>query len=332
MGVTIGDPTAGAGVDESRAVVLEDVLRTPKSPRLPIRLSGKDKGGASKGKGPLLPTHDAFDPKKAPALHVGDDCILDIPDESSTMLSPVGLGEGLVQCDLERVWGGFGRGPWMTEHIGFRLYKAGTDELILSARKRGSEYLISAYTDENHDNNYCAVLSGNFMKTDFRLYSRWCTHCEPNASPYSCQSVKALAEIGGVIYEKNLKGDCPRRISFAMPQVGPKAATFCPTCGEQGMVEKFLGGEWDEMEAFASKPPKWSEEKQRFEGGFTDRVKVASVRNYQLVSTGHGADKVILQFGKRGKKKYSLDFHHPFSPIQAFAAAITSFEAWGVCT
>jgi len=158
MGVTIGDPTAGAGVDGSRAVVLEDVLRTPKSPRLPIRLSGKDKGGASKGKGPLLPTHDAFDPKKAPALHVGDDCILDIPDESSTMLSPVGLGEGLVQCDLERVWGGFGRGPWMTEHIGFRLYKAGTDELILSARKRGSEYLISAYTDENHDNNYCAVL------------------------------------------------------------------------------------------------------------------------------------------------------------------------------
>jgi len=34
-----------------------------------------------------------------------------------------------------------------------------------------------------------------------------------------------------------------------------------------------------------------------------------------------------LQFGKFGKHRYALDFQYPLSPIQAFATAISSFEA-----
>ena len=56
------------------------------------------------------------------------------------------------------------------------------------------------------------------------------------------------------------------------------------------------------------------------------------MRNFQLVLPAETGEEVLLQFGKSGKHRYSLDFSAPLAPVEAFAAAITSFEAWGLYT
>jgi len=41
--------------------------------------------------------------------------------------------------------------------------------------------------------------------------------------------------------------------------------------------------------------------------------------------------RVILQFGRTGDDTFTLDFEHPMTPLQAFAVALTSFDAKLAC-
>ena len=60
-----------------------------------------------------------------------------------------------MKCDLERVKRGVLHGG---ETTSFLMYVAGTDELILSAKKKGNEWFLSSYTANQSDQNHCAVL------------------------------------------------------------------------------------------------------------------------------------------------------------------------------
>ena len=70
---------------------------------------------------------------------------------------------------------------------------------------------------------------------------------------------------------------------------------------------------------------------------FKGRVTVASVKNFQLVlhrkKVGlFGGDrtverKTILQFGRIGADKFTMDFRYPMSPLQAFGIVLAAFEA-----
>ena len=98
-----------------------------------------------------------------------EECVVDIPDASDAMLCPVPSEFGMVSFDIERIWGGFGTGPWLTEQLGMKLYRAGTDELVLSAKRRGADYLISTFADNPRNANHFAVLRSNVTRTEFRL-------------------------------------------------------------------------------------------------------------------------------------------------------------------
>ena len=113
-------------------------------------------------------------------------------------------------------------------------------------------------------------------------------------------------------------------------------------------------------EVFITRKPVWSEELKGWtlwwigrmicSLKFKGRVKKASKRNFQLIlreDSGDSSRRVIVEwfrvlatiyvcFGKVSSKKYSLDYAAPLSSIQAFAAALTSFQkkklaAWSVC-
>eukprot|EP00873_Tetraselmis_striata_P045567 jgi/Tetstr1/465831/TSEL_010451.t1 len=256
-----------------------------------------------------------------------DASVIDIPDFSVLNIRPAERGLGLVKCDLERTQNPFAKGGLFgAESTGFRMFVAGTDELILSAKKKGNEYLISSYSDQ-HNQNHCAVLAWNSWKTEFFLASRWCELCEPAATPFTCNTPPGEREVlAAILYEKNYRGDCPKKFTVVVPKVSRQGQreVFCPR-RKKGLVECFDSGDWADITPFTTKPPKWSEAKQRFEGGFTDRVKVASTRNFILQKAGKAES--WLQFGKFGKHRYALDFQYPLSPIQAFATAISSFEA-----
>ena len=58
---------------------------------------------------------------------------------------------------------------------------------------------------------------------------------------------------------------------------------------------------------------------------YCGRVTVQSVKNFQIVDP-KDPDTVLLQAGKRGKNLFVVDFRYPFSPAQAFALVLSSYD------
>uniref|UniRef100_A0A5S6QEA1 WD_REPEATS_REGION domain-containing protein n=1 Tax=Trichuris muris TaxID=70415 RepID=A0A5S6QEA1_TRIMR len=67
-------------------------------------------------------------------------------------------------------------------------------------------------------------------------------------------------------------------------------------------------------------PPDWNRNLDIFQLDFGGRVTRQSVKNFMI---NHN-DQQILQFGRTGGSSFVLDFESPFSPVQAFALALTS--------
>lgn len=58
---------------------------------------------------------------------------------------------------------------------------------------------------------------------------------------------------------------------------------------------------------------------------FNNRVQVQSIKNVQIIDPNR-PEVVLLQSGKVGKNAFILDFSFPFSPLQAFAFALSGFD------
>ena len=52
---------------------------------------------------------------------------------------------------------------------------------------------------------------------------------------------------------------------------------------------------------------------------------MSSVKNFQLFSDATGED-TVLQFGRVGKEKFTMDVTYPLSPVQAFAIVLASMD------
>lgn len=90
--------------------------------------------------------------------------------------------------------------------------------------------------------------------------------------------------------------------------------------------------EQSQLLLFRTKQPVWNEDLQAWTLNFDGRVKKASKKNFLLetqdvfhLENEFGADTEQLRFGKVRKNVYSLDFKYPFSPVQAFGCALTTF-------
>ena len=66
-------------------------------------------------------------------------------------------------------------------------------------------------------------------------------------------------------------------------------------------------------------------EKGNYRLNFHGRVKLPSVKNYQLVPATD-ISNVWTQFGKVNEDDFHLDFKAPLTPLLAFAAAISQFD------
>ena len=130
-------------------------------------------------------------------------------------------------------------------------------------------------------------------------------------------------ELAAVTYERNLKGDCPRKLTLVTrgtDEKGKRAPAPAPsTADASGLLEALRAGQWQALRTYATKAPRWNPNLGRYEASFTDRIKQASVRNFQLVLPAETGEEVLLQFGKSGKHRYSLDFSAPLAPVEARA-------------
>jgi hypothetical protein len=76
-----------------------------------------------------------------------------------------------------------------------------------------------------------------------------------------------------------------------------------------------------------NKSPHWNEGLRCWCLNFRGRVKLASVKNFQLVLADDGDARVVMQFGKVDKDAFVLDFNpRALSAVQAFAVALSTFD------
>lgn len=137
-------------------------------------------------------------------------------------------------------------------------------------------------------------------------------------------------EMGVVSFEFDSGG--PSRIEAYLPFVSPSGlpSIWQPREEEQGMeaaVEAMggaVGGKAPErLMTLRNKVPKWDETHCGHVLNFNGRVTESSVKNFQLVCAQLEDDEeVVLQFGRVGKNRFTLDLRYPLSPFQAFGVAV----------
>lgn len=200
---------------------------------------------------------------------------------------------------------------------------------LLAGKKRAnsqtSNYLISMNQDELSTRNpaYLGKLRSNFLGTQFVIYDTGLDPAKKTATPETIRE-----ELGVALYESNLltnKG--PRKMRVLLPFVNlqNERLEWKPTRKEESMGERYQAGDTAGMMTFFNKPPKWNDHIQAFVLNFNGRVDRASVKNFQLIDD-QDENTVYLQFGRVGDKDFNLDFQWPFSPLQAFAIALSSFD------
>merc|ERR1712226_858332 len=176
-------------------------------------------------------------------------------------------------------------------------------------------------------------LRSNFLGLEFVAYG---TGLNPKKIDPTMQQVHAIQlarqELIAVQYSSSLWGSKPRgprKMSAVIPRVQPSGERLvCRTLHPEteGLLALSRSGNNSNLiDCYQNKPPKWNDHIGAFVLNFNKRVTQASVKNFQLTSS-EDPDTVYLQFGRVGKDVFNMDFRHPFSPFQAFAICLSSFD------
>lgn len=239
-----------------------------------------------------------------------------------------------VQCRVERE-----KGLLSKMNQVYFLFLESNNQFLLAARKRSKKsksanYLISLDKKDlsRSGSNYVGKLRSNFIGTEFVFYDRGenpevaFQNVPEGGEPDP--NVVVRQELGGVIYAANVLGwKGPRKMKIVIPAVvdADRRAIWQPMRNEESMVEKFKVNQLEDLVALQNKSPVWNEETKSYVLNFHNRVKQASVKNFQ-VCFPDDTDTVLMQFGRVSGGVFSLDFSYPLSLFQAFCIALSSFD------
>ena len=179
---------------------------------------------------------------------------------------------------------------------------------------------------------YLGKLRSNFLGTEFTIYDDG-INPKHARNPFKARDKSVRKELGAVVYQQNVLGSKgPRTMRAGMPQLDADGGipVFRET-KHDNIVEKFKRDPGDEgLYELINKPPRWDERIGEHVLNFKGRVTCASVKNFQFVRKGD-LEHVLLQFGKIGKHEFTMDFAHPFTPLQAFAMSLSSIDSKKAC-
>ncbi|KAI8341649.1 tubby C-terminal-like domain-containing protein [Chlamydoabsidia padenii] len=174
----------------------------------------------------------------------------------------------------------------------------------------------------------------NFLGTSFCIYSHG-THPDKKKEQGS-NSNKELPireELGAVLYDPNILGfKGPRKMTILMHTLtrDGKRPEFRPESESETLLAKYRDGHAKDLLVLHNKSPQWNEETQSFVLNFSGRVTQASVKNFQVVHD-NDLDYIVMQFGRVERDYFTLDYKYPICLLQAFAIALTSFDAKLAC-
>lgn len=256
-----------------------------------------------------------------------------VNDMKPFLVNPTPKHAGMVECRIIRQRGGLNKL--------FPKYTLESDSgvFLMIAKKqkhnKTSNYAISMSKSEmsKEADTFLGKLRSNFLGLEFVAYSSGMNpkKIDPWMAQYHALQL-ARQELVAIQYSSSLWGAKPRgprKITVAVPRVEHTGERLvCRTLHpeQDGLIAmQKSASPHNAIDTFQNKAPKWNEQIGAFVLNFNKRVTQASVKNFQLTSTDD-PDTVFLQFGRVGKDVFNVDFRYPFSPFQAFAICLSSFD------
>ena len=201
---------------------------------------------------------------------------------------------------------------------------------LMSARRllksRSSYFAITGDADGDTDVKnplYLGKLRANFVGSEYSLYTPG--NDPKELTPPFRSEILAIRYMNKLIRRTSKKG--PRTLTVCLKSIDNPIRTYdsdalIKAARQSGPSEIHSG-----IESYSNVPPCWDESTKAYTLSFpSDRVRMASVKNLVLSQLGDPETTPVLMFGKLSDTTFVLDFSFPFSPLQAFAVALSSVD------
>ncbi|KAL4134095.1 hypothetical protein PRIC2_004406 [Phytophthora ramorum] len=271
---------------------------------------------------------------------------LELQDMTKMAIQPVPLDAGIIRCYVKQVYRG------MFKQYGYELYLQGQigtqeeDKFLLAARRQVRSNMTANYTictdKECTDAKRIGRMGSNFLGTCFTLYDNG---RDPqklakiqdavSSDDVVVQNVLQIREeLGCVTYEPNRTSVGPRKMRVVVPDVdeeGGSSKVVRPMSRQDRLVTRLSTGEMKDLMRFSNREPVFREDLGAYCLDFGGRVSMASVKNFQLISSEDPSMGNILQFGRVADDMFTMDFQWPLSPFQAFSICLSSCDTKLAC-
>ncbi|KAG7381025.1 hypothetical protein PHYBOEH_011224 [Phytophthora boehmeriae] len=225
----------------------------------------------------------------------------------------------------------------------YELYTQDNDTLLCTAVRRRQydmsvSFIISlasnldTASNQDEDGAYVANapmqvarLEKNYMGSQYTMFDT---------------TGETAVELGAVQYAATF-GKSPRQMRVALPLVSSVSDVDSAVDGtpswqvqpwraankEDTILSQVENPDTARALHLINKPPVWIESLEAYCLDFGGRVAAASVKNF-LLSHPDDMDKTLMLFGRtQDRQVYSMDYAHPFTPVQAFAIALSSMDS-----
>uniref|UniRef100_M4BPZ0 RING-type domain-containing protein n=1 Tax=Hyaloperonospora arabidopsidis (strain Emoy2) TaxID=559515 RepID=M4BPZ0_HYAAE len=271
---------------------------------------------------------------------------LELQDMTKMALQPVPLDAGIIRCYVKQVYRG------LFKQYGYELYLQGQigtqeeDKFLLAARRQVRSNMTANYTictdKECTDAERIGRMGSNFLGTCFTLYDNG---RDPqklakiqdavSSDDVVVQNVLQIREeLGCVTYEPNRTSVGPRKMRVVVPDVdeeGGSSKIVRPMSRQDRLVTRLSTGDMKDLMRFSNREPVFREDLGAYCLDFGGRVSMASVKNFQLISSEDPSMGNILQFGRVADDMFTMDFQWPLSPFQAFSICLSSCDTKLAC-
>ncbi|KAL7551937.1 hypothetical protein ACHAWF_015146 [Thalassiosira exigua] len=264
------------------------------------------------------------------------------------LTTPCPKAVGTVQCEIERVR----VRSSSNKKNGLRQSAKGVRGRLFPTRLPSRRDVDAHYQSANRQNEAAQLkpgetsglvvsrhatrevgrLQGNFIGTEFQIFVPPRDAVQNNDE--GAGGVLSALENGAITYTANLLGNRPRIMDVCLPKLREDGTDHLGNLNDHARADDDAASvDHDAPDSprrgllvLQNRPPWWNVELGAFVLNFGGRVKVASVKNFQLCERNDRDH--VMQFGRiEGRHAFTMDFGHPLTPVQAFAIAISSLQS-----
>ena len=251
--------------------------------------------------------------------------VLNFSNVPQFVTQPVPPTAGMLECRVVRFRSGSSK-----LYPTYQMIHDISDKVLLAARKRkksiGVNYLMSTSAEslERGSEHYVGKLRTGVQGSTYRVWDEGVNPAHKKKAQE--EGAQLRCQLAAICNERHVLGSAaPRSFCVFIPGISGEACLkIQPTSTNEELQNLHQDG-GNQVIKLVNKKPSWNESVKAHMLNFCGRVKMTSVKNFQLVAPDE-PDKVLLQFGKISEDSFALDFRFPISPRQALGIVLPCFE------